>query len=147
MNKLFMEKAVELAKNNCDDIPVAAVIVKNNEIIAACTNEKEKRQNPLLHAEISAINETCKKLGRWRLDDCEIYVTLEPCPMCAWAIIQSRIKKLYFGSYNNLYGAFGSKTDLRNLINSALEVKGGIMEEECDNIIKKFFNKIRNDQK
>ena len=141
-----MQQAITLAKTVQTDIPVSAVIVKDDEIIAVAVNEKEAKQNPVLHAEISAINKACQKLGRWRLDDCDMYVTLEPCPMCAWAIIQARIKNLYFGSFDNLYGALGSKTDLRTLINSNLQVKGGILEEECNNIIEKFFKEIRNDK-
>ena len=141
-----MQQAITLAQTVQSDIPVSAIIVKDDEIIAAAVNEKEAKQNPVLHAEISAINKACQKLGRWRLDDCDMYVTLEPCPMCAWAIIQARIKNLYFGSFDNLYGALGSKTDLRTLINSNLQVKGGILEEECNNIIEKFFKEIRNDK-
>lgn len=144
MNKYFMHKAIELAQSTKKDIPVAAVIVKNNEIIAQAVNTKELQQNPTLHAEILAIDEACKKLGSWHLDDCDLYVTLEPCPMCAWAIIQSRIKNVYFGSFDNLYGAFGSKIDLRKIVNSQLKVKGGILEEECNKILDDFFEELRN---
>lgn len=142
-----MQKAVNLAQTVEKDIPVSAIITKNDEIIALCHNQKEEKQNATLHAEILAINEASKKLGTWRLNECEMYVTLEPCPMCAWAIIQSRIKNVYFGAYDNLYGAFGSKTDLRKLIKTDLTVKGGILEEECNNILERYFKKIRNDKK
>ena len=95
------------------------------------------------HAEILAIREAEQKLGRWRLDDCEMYVTLEPCPMCAWAIINSRIKTVYFGAFDHNYGALGSKIDLRKLANSKLKVYGGIMEKECNEILQKFFSEKR----
>ena len=93
------------------------------------------------------IEQACKKLKNWRLEECSLYVTLEPCPMCAWAILQSRIKEVYFGSYDALYGALGSKLDLRTLLNSKTVVKGGILEEECDNLLKTYFEKMRNDNK
>lgn len=141
--KLMMERAIELAKNINTEIPVAAVIVKNGGIISCAVNSKEKDSDVTAHAEILAIREAEKKLGNWRLEDCEMYVTLEPCPMCAWAIIQSRLKAVYFGSYDLQYGALGSKIDLRKLCNSKLKVYGGIMEEKCDIILEKFFQVIR----
>jgi tRNA(adenine34) deaminase len=95
------------------------------------------------HAEILAIREAEKFLGRWRLDDCELYVTLEPCPMCAWAIVNSRIKTVYFGSYDHNYGALGSTLDVRKLCNSKMKVYGGILEEECDKILKEYFKELR----
>ena len=146
MNKSFMQKAIALAQGVDKDIPVAAIIVKDDKIISQSVNQKELKQNPILHAEISAIDDACKKLGTWHLDDCDMYVTLEPCPMCAGAIIQARIKNLYFGSFDNLYGALGSKTDLRQIINSPLNVKGGILEEECNQILEKFFEELRNEK-
>ena len=90
-----------------------------------------------------AINSACKKLKNWRLNDCEMYVTLEPCPMCASAIVQARISKVYFGAYDLLNGAFGSKSDMRDIMSSSISVKGGIMEEECQYIIKNYFEGIR----
>ena len=141
-----MQMAIELAKTVKKDIPVAAIIVKDNEIIASAVNEKEKKQDATLHAEMIAIKKASKKLNKWRLNDCDLYVTLEPCPMCAWAIIQARLRNVYFGSYDNLYGALGSKTDLRKLLNSNLEVKGGLLEEECDKILENYFEEIRNDK-
>lgn len=142
MNINFMKIAIEEAKKSGTDVPVGAVIVKNGEIIAASHNEKEQKQNSVLHAEMVAIKSASKKLGNWRLEGCEIYVTLEPCPMCAWAIIQARISKVYFGSFDTLYGALGSRIDLRDLCNN-VEVKGGILEHECNEILKEFFGKIR----
>lgn len=143
MNKDFMQLAIDNAKNVIQEIPVCAVIVRNNEVICVACNEKEEKNNPTLHAEIVAINKACEKLHKWRLDDCDMYVTLEPCPMCASAIIQARFKNLYFGAFDNLYGALGSKIDLRELYNSPLNVKGGIMEEECNFILNNYFEKLR----
>lgn len=140
---MFMEKAIELAKQVEKDVPVSAVIVKNGEIIAFAQNERELDNDVTSHAEILAIRKAEKVLNNWRLDDCEMYVTLEPCPMCAWAILQSRIKTVYFGSFDKNYGAFGSAIDLREHANSKLKVYGGIMEEECDKILEEFFKKIR----
>lgn len=139
MSKNFMSGAIEIAKKSCTDVPVGALIVKNNEIIASACNEKEKLNDPSAHAEIVAIRRACEKIGNWRLDDCELYVTLEPCPMCAWAILQSRVKTVYFGSFDKQYGAFGSVIDLRKQASTKLKIYGGILEDECDNIIKEFW--------
>lgn len=138
-----MKRAIELSKKAEGEIPVGAVIVKDGKIISSAFNKKEKNNDVTAHAEIVAIREAEQKLGKWRLDDCEMYVTLEPCPMCAWAIINSRIKTLYFGSYDTNYGALGSKIDLRKIANSKLKVFGGIMEDECNNILKKYFENLR----
>lgn len=140
-----MKRAIELAKQAGNEIPVGAVIVKEGEIVASAFNQKEAINDVTAHAEILVIREAEQKLGRWRLDDCEMYVTLEPCPMCAWAIINSRLKTLYFGSFDTNYGAFGSKIDLRKIANSKLKVFGGIMEDECDKILKEYFKNLRND--
>lgn len=139
----FMQKAIEQANLTEKDVPVGAVIVKNGEIISFAHNEKELNNDVTLHAEIIAIRKAEQVLNNWRLEDCEIYVTLEPCPMCAWAILQSRIKTLYFGSFDKNYGAFGSKIDLREISNHKLNVYGGLLEEECDKILAEFFKKIR----
>lgn len=142
----FMKSALAMAKEAYDDneVPVGAVIVRDGEIISQGRNRREKEKNALLHAEIDAINNACKALGGWRLWNCELYVTLEPCPMCGWAILQSRIKSVYFGSYDTNYGAFSSKIDLRTLIpGTKLNVYGGIMELECDMFLDEFFKKIR----
>lgn len=141
MNTEFMEKAIQKAKNSGPDIPVGAVIVKDGEILAACHNEKEKLNDATAHAEILAIREASKKLKSWRLEGCELYVTLEPCPMCAWAIMQARIKTVYFGSYDTLYGAYSVFWELTKNVSS--EIKGGILEEKCDNIIKEYFKRMR----
>ena len=138
-----MKRAIALAKQAKDEIPVGALIIKDGEIIAETFNQKEMLNDVTAHAEILAIREAEQKLNRWRLDDCEMFVTLEPCPMCAWAIINSRIKTVYFGAYDHNYGALGSKIDLRNLTNSKLKVYGGIMEKECNEILQKFFDEKR----
>ena len=138
-----MRRALELAEQADGEIAVGAVIVKNGEIIACACNKKEQNNDVTSHAEILAIREAEQKLGNWRLDDCEMYVTLEPCPMCAWAIINSRLKTVYFGSYDTNYGALGSKIDLRQIANSKLEVYGGILEQECNEVLKNCFDKIR----
>ena len=140
---MFMSRAIELAKLATGEVAVGAVLVKDGEIIAEAHNKKEQNNDVTSHAEILAIRDAEQKLGNWRLDDCDLYVTLEPCPMCAWAIVNSRIKNVYFGSYDLNYGALGSKIDLRKLANSKLNVYGGIMEEECDKVLSECFEGLR----
>lgn len=139
----FMREAINIAKKPGADVPVGALIVKNNKIISFACNEKEKTNDPSAHAEILAIRQAASILKNWRLDDCELYVTLEPCPMCTWTILQSRIKTVYFGSFDKQYGALGSALDLRKLANSKLKVYGGILEKECDNILEAFWESKR----
>ncbi|MCQ2789953.1 MAG: nucleoside deaminase [bacterium] len=138
-----MQRAIELAKNVELDVPVAALIVKDGKIIAEAVNEREKMNDISSHAEINAIKSAEKVLENWRLDDCDLYVTLEPCPMCAWAILQSRINAVYFGSYDSNYGAFGSVIDLKNISNSKIKIYGGINEIDCDKILNDFWKKKR----
>ena len=140
-----MEIAIKLASSVQNDVPVGAVIVKNNEIISIASNNKENTNDVTAHAEIIAIKKAAEFLQNWRLDDCDLYVTLEPCPMCAWAIIQSRMKNVYFGSYDNQYGALGSKLNLTLYSNQKINVKGGILEDKCNKILDNFFRKVRND--
>ena len=142
-NNDFMDLIIEKAQKELIDIPVCAAIVKDNEIISIQINRKEKDNDPTSHAEILAIKEASKKLNNWRLDDCDIYVTLEPCPMCAAAIIAARIKNLYFGSYDYKYGGFSTGINLKNFLNSDLNVEGGKKEIECDKILKDYFDKMR----
>lgn len=142
----YMHFAIEYLKShnaNSAEIPVCAVIVKDGEILALAQNHKEEKNDVTSHAEIEAIKIAQQKLKSWHLDTCEMYVTLEPCPMCAWAIIQSRMKTVYFGSFDMNYGALGSKLDLRQYANSKLKVYGGILQNECDEIINSYFSKIR----
>lgn len=146
MNKIFMNEALKEAKIAFykGEVPVGAVIVRNGEIIATGRNMREEKQNALSHAEIEAINNACKKLGSWRLDDCEMYVTLEPCPMCTGAIINSRIKTLIFGAYDLKAGSVDSVINLCDYpYNHKPEIYGGIMEDECLEILQKFFKNLR----
>ena len=137
-----MQKALEQARQTAGEIPVGAVIVHNGKIIAQANNRKEADKNVTSHAEILAIKTASEHTGNWRLEDCDMYVTLEPCPMCGWAILQSRIKNLYFGSYDNQYGAF-SIANLNKISDSKTKVFGGICEDECDEMLKFFFNRLR----
>lgn len=147
MDKLFyLKKALELAQEAFDDdeVPVGAVIVRNGEIVATGRNRREKRRNALLHAEIDAINNACNALGGWRLWNCELYVTLEPCPMCAGAIINAHIPKVYFGAYDFKNGACGTVTDLFSMpFAFKPDCEGGILEAECAGMLKSFFKKLR----
>ncbi|MBO5019871.1 MAG: nucleoside deaminase [Clostridia bacterium] len=146
MDKKFMLEALKQAKLASDmgEVPVGAVIVKDGKIIAVGKNERETKQNALSHAEIEAINNACKTLGSWRLDGCEMYVTLEPCPMCAGAIINSRIKTLVFGAFDSKMGSIDSVINLCDYpYNHKVEVYGGIMEDECLSVLKTFFEDLR----
>ncbi len=126
------------------EVPVGAVVVKNNEIIGRGYNKRETLLSPLAHAEIEAIHEAAKNLGSWRLTDCDLYVTLEPCPMCAGAIINSRIARVFYGAYDNKAGSFGTLCDLSLVkYNSIPEIHGGILEDECKKILSEFFKEIR----
>ncbi len=140
-----MRRALDFLRENVSyaEIPVCAILVKDGEVVASAVNRKEAQNDVTSHAEILVIREASKKLNRWRLEDCELYVTLEPCPMCAWAILQSRVKTVYFGSYDTKYGAFGSAIDLRDYSDTKPKVYGGILEQECDEILKSHFAKMR----
>lgn len=146
-NEKFMKEAIKQAKKaeDINETPIGAVIVHKGKIIARGYNKREIKKNCLCHAEIIAINKASKKLGGWRLPECDIYVTLEPCPMCAGAIISSRIDNLYFGAYDKKSGCAGSVKDLfqKNLFNHNVNVVGGFMENECAEILKNFFKKLR----
>jgi len=137
-----MQLAIEQAKQVRDDVPVGALVVKNGEIISTGFNTKEHDNDITSHSEIIALRKASQILGNWRLDGCDIYVTLEPCPMCAWAILQSRIKNIYFGSYDNNYGGF-SVAHLDKLSESKPNIYGGICEQDCDNLINEFFKNLR----
>lgn len=143
----FMKIALAEAKKAFDkeEIPVGAVIVKDGKIIARAHNTKEITKDATCHAEILAIKKACKKLGAWRLLDCEMYVTLEPCPMCAGALINSRIKKLYIGADDNKTGACGSVLNLLQdyKFNHKIEVDKYILKEECEALLKDFFKFLR----
>lgn len=140
-----MRRAIKLVEDfvSENEIAVGAIVVKDGEVLASAVNRKEEFNDVTSHAEILAIRSACEKLKNWRLDGCELYVTLEPCPMCAWAILQSRINTVYFGSYDVKYGAFGSAMDLRKFSDWKPKVYGGILEKECDEILKKCFKGMR----
>jgi tRNA(adenine34) deaminase len=123
------------------DVPIGAVIVKDGELLAKSKNRKEELGDPTAHAEIIVIREAARKLGTWRLDGIVIYTTLEPCPMCAEAILQSRISKVVFGAFDQLSGALGSAFNLYGgkRIYPIPEVQGGVLEEDCSRLLKEFF--------
>lgn len=146
-NEWFMRQALKEAEKALikNETPVGAVIAWNGRIISRGHNEKELRNDSTLHAEMTAIRKASKKLGSWRLNRCDLYVTLEPCAMCAGAIIQSRIRKLFIGAMDPKAGAAGSVLDLLNMesFNHKVEVKNGLLEEECSRILKDFFKELR----
>ena len=146
MNKEFMKLAILEARKAADEgeVPVGAVIVKNGEVVAAAHNRREQLKNALSHAEIEAINIACQKLNSWRLDDCELYVTLEPCPMCTGAIINARIKTVIFGAYDSKMGCMDSVINLCDYpFNHKVEIYGGIMEDDCLKVLQGFFKNMR----
>ena len=149
MDEKFMLAALKEAKKaeQIDETPIGAVIVKDGRIISRGYNKRETKKNALMHAEIIAIDKACKKLGGWRLPDCEIYVTLEPCPMCMGAILQSRIERVYFGAYDYKSGCLGSICDLSQLLPHKVTYCGGILKTECENILKDFFKNLRKREK
>ena len=141
-----MRRCIELANIAAagGDVPVGAVVVRNGEIIGEGINRREQQKNPILHAEIEAIESAAKVLGGWRLDNCDLYVTLEPCPMCAGAIINARIKNVYFGAYDKKAGSLGTLTDLSEIkYNHKPVVWGGMLQDECANQLSAFFKKLR----
>ena len=146
----FMREALKQAQKAYQkgEIPVGAVIVKDDKIIARAYNEKEEKQDATKHAEITAIKKASKKLGTWRLNDCEMFVTLEPCCMCAGALIQSRIKKVYIGAMDDKAGACGSIINLfRYEFNHKVEVDTGMLQPKCEKILKDFFIELRESKK
>ncbi len=147
MEEKYMKEALKEAKKAYEklEVPVGAVIVKDNKIIARAHNLKETKKDTTNHAEILAIQKASKKLEAWRLNDCEMYVTLEPCSMCAGAIINSRIKKIYIGALDEKTGAAGSVLNLFEdyKFNHKVEVEKGILKEDCENILKSFFKELR----
>jgi len=145
MNIKFMKSALKEAEKaeKINETPIGAVIVKDGKIIARGYNKRETKKNALMHAEIIAINKASKKLGGWRLIGCDIYVTLEPCPMCMGAIISARIENVYFGAYDKKSGSLGSVTDLSKALPHKVNFEGGILAKESEEIIKRFFKKLR----
>ncbi len=146
VNPEFMKEALILAQKAFDDgeVPVGAVVVRKGEIVGRGRNRREKGKNALYHAEIEAINNACTALGGWRLWECELYVTLEPCPMCAGAIVNARIPQVYFGAYDIKNGCCGSITNILELQNGYHPAcEGGIMEAECASLLSDFFKRLR----
>ena len=143
----YMKQALKEAEKAYKklEVPVGAIIVKDGEIIARAHNQKETKTDTTKHAEILAIQKASKKLETWRLIDCEMYVTLEPCSMCAGAIINSRIKKVYIGAMDEKTGAVGSVLNLFEdyTFNHKVEAETGVMEKECQETLKKFFKELR----
>ncbi len=145
-----MKEAIALAGEAMDEheVPVGCVIVRDGEIVGKGRNRRETRKNALAHAEISAIDSACKKLGGWRLPGCTLYVTLEPCPMCAGAIIQARIERVCFGAYDEKSGACGSVLSLFEYkFNHKPVVEGGVLRDECAALLSEFFRSLRKDSR
>lgn len=149
MNTVFMQRAIELARQSAleGEVPVGAVIVKDNEIVGEGRNRRELGKNALYHAELEAIDNACKTLGGWRLWQCDLYVTLEPCPMCAGAIINARIKRVFFGANDLKAGSFGSIANFNDIAyNHKPEIVSGIMVQECSEMLTSFFKNLRSNK-
>ena len=145
MDEIFMKEALSLAEKAYaeGEIPVGAVIVRNGQIVGRGYNKCESMKNPLLHAEIVAIDEAASVVGDWRLSDCEMYVTLEPCAMCSGAIINSRIKTVYIAAKDSVYGSMGSVCSLQYYFPEKPKVYYGLYETQSKDLLKKFFKDIR----
>ena len=146
-----MRLALNEAQQAIDEgeIPVGAVIVRDGQVIATGHNVRNITHDPTLHAEIVAIRNACEKLCDWRLSDCDLYVTLEPCVMCSGAIINSRMRSVYFGAYDAEYGGAGGRIDLfsKSYFGSNTRIYAGIMEKECTSMLKNFFASLREGKK
>jgi len=145
-DEYFMGQAIALAQQAADEgeVPVGAVVVKDGKIVGRGRNRRELAKNALAHAELEAINDACKTLGGWRLFACDLYVTLEPCPMCAGAIINSRIKRLVYGADDPKAGSAGSVINLFDLpYNHRPQIESGVLKEECSKILTDFFKSLR----
>ena len=146
----FMSLAIDEAKKSAiqGEVPVGAVVVKDGEVIAVSANRREQIKDATAHAETEAIRQACEKLGRWRLSDCELYVTLEPCPMCAGAILNAKIRRVVFGAKDPRGGALGSLVDLTSYpFYHKPTVERGVMADECKAILREFFVKKREENK
>ena len=145
-NEYFMDQAIALAKEAAQEgeVPVGAVVVLGDKIVGTGRNRRENNKNALAHAEIEAINEACRTLGGWRLWQCDMYVTLEPCPMCTGAIINSRIKRLIYGASDCKAGSCGSVVNLFELpYNHKPEIVSGVKKDECAGLLSEFFKALR----
>lgn len=145
--KVALKEAEKAYKK--DEVPIGAVIVKDGKVIARAHNLRESSKQSIAHAEILAIQKACKRLGAWRLENCDLYVTLEPCAMCTGAIINSRIKNLFIGAMDLKSGTVGSKLNLLKdyKFNHTVNVQIGILQEECSNILSEFFKDLRKRKK
>ncbi|ROR31948.1 tRNA(adenine34) deaminase [Mobilisporobacter senegalensis] len=151
MDDRYMKEAIKQAKKayGINEVPIGCVIVYREKIIARAYNKRNTKKNTLAHAEILAIDKASKALGDWRLEECTMYITLEPCQMCAGAIVQARVKKVVIGSMNPKAGCAGSILNLLQMeeFNHQVEIEKGVMEEECSNLLKTFFKELRENKK
>lgn len=145
MDKKFMKAALNCAKKAAEkgEVPIGAVVVLDGKIVSRGYNKRTRLQQATAHAEIEAIQKACKKLKSWRIPECELYVTLEPCPMCMGAVLNSRIKKVYFGAYEKKGRSMTKLLAEGNFVNHTVEIEGGIMEEECSEVLSGFFCSLR----
>ena len=145
MSDKFMKEALKCAQAALKDgeVPIGAVVVCDGKIISRGHNRRTKKQIATAHAEIEAIEKACRKLKSWRIPECEIYVTLEPCPMCMGAMLNARIKKVYFGAYEAKGRSLTNELANANLLNHSVEVTGGILEKECAEVLSSFFSEMR----
>lgn len=147
----FMKEALKQAKKayQLEEVPIGCVIVQGGKIIARAYNKRNRKKHPLAHAEIIAIHKAAKVVGDWRLEDCTMYITLEPCQMCAGAIVQARVPKVVIGTMNPKAGCAGSVLNLLQVqaFNHQVELVRGVMEEECMEMMQSFFRELRNKKK
>ena len=145
MQNKFMKAALKCAQKAFDEgeVPIGAVVVCDGKIISRGHNRRTKRQIATAHAEIEAIEKACRKLKSWRIPECELYVTLEPCPMCMGAMLNARVKKVYFGAYEAKGRSMTEQIAESNLLNHRIEVEGGVMQEECSRTLSTFFSQMR----
>lgn len=151
MDEKYMKEAIKQAKKaeSIDEVPIGAIIVHNDKIIARAHNLRESKQSAVAHAEIVAIQKACKKLGSWRLENCILYVTLEPCPMCSGAILQSRIERVVYGASDPKGGCIESCMQMYevNGFNHYPKVTSGVLKEECSELLKNYFKQKRVEKK
>ena len=145
MQNKFMKAALKCAQKAFDEgeVPIGAVVVCDGKIISRGHNRRTKKQIATAHAEIEAIEKACRKLKSWRIPECELYVTLEPCPMCMGAMLNARVKKVYFGAYEAKGRSMTEQIAESNLLNHRIEVEGRVMQEECSRTLSTFFSQMR----
>lgn len=150
-HEMYMKEAYRLAKKayRQEETPIGCVIVRDDRIIGKGYNRRNKKKNSLAHAEIMAISQACRKVGDWRLEDCTMYVTLEPCPMCAGAIVQARMSLVVIGARNPKAGCAGSVINILDMegLNHRVELVEGVMREECEQLMTGFFKELRDKKK